>query len=47
MDRLLAAVETGPALAGRLLAYVEADLDRFTEGAPQPDDIALLVLSTD
>ncbi len=33
--------------AGELLAHVEADLNAFTEGAPQQDDVTFLVLTGD
>ena len=46
-DRLTAAVAAAPGKAGDLLAHVEADLDAFTEGAPQQDDVTFLVLTKD
>ena len=46
-DRLIAAIAAAPQNAGELLAHVEADLNAFTEGAPQSDDVALLVLTKD
>jgi len=43
-DRLIAAVAAGPRNAAELLAHVEADLNAFTQGAPQSDDVTLLTL---
>jgi serine phosphatase RsbU (regulator of sigma subunit) len=45
--RLAAAIAAAPRQAAELLAHVEADLDAFTEGAPQQDDVTLLVLTRD
>ena len=47
VDRLTAAITTAPRKAGELLAHVEADLNAFTEGTPQQDDVTLLVLTKD
>jgi serine phosphatase RsbU (regulator of sigma subunit) len=47
VDRLTAAIATAPQKAGELLAHVEADLNAFTEGTPQQDDVTLLVLTKD
>jgi serine phosphatase RsbU (regulator of sigma subunit) len=46
-DRLIAAIAAAPRKAGELLAHVEADLDAFTESAPQQDDVTILVLTKD
>ena len=46
-DRLTAAISTAPRKAGELLAHVEADLNAFTEGAPQLDDVTFFVLTKD
>ena len=46
-DRLTAAIAAAPRRAGELLAQVEADLNVFTEGAPQHDDVTILVLTKD
>ena len=46
-DRLTAAIAAAPRKAGELLAQVEADLDVFTGGAPQQDDVTILVLTKD
>jgi serine phosphatase RsbU (regulator of sigma subunit) len=43
--RLTATIAAAPPKAGELLAHVEADLNTFTEGAPQQDDVTLLVLT--
>jgi serine phosphatase RsbU (regulator of sigma subunit) len=42
---LTAAISVAPKLAGELLAYVEADLKNFTQGARFKDDVTFLVLS--
>lgn len=47
IDRLTAAITAAPRTAGELLAHIEADLNAFTEGAPQQDDVTLLVLTKD
>ena len=47
INRLTAAIAAGPRKAGELLAHVEADLNAFTEGAPQQDDVTFLVLTKD
>jgi serine phosphatase RsbU (regulator of sigma subunit) len=47
INRLTAAIAAAPRKAGELLAHVEADLNAFTEGAPQQDDITFLVLTKD
>jgi serine phosphatase RsbU (regulator of sigma subunit) len=46
-DRLTAVIAAAPRKAGELLAHVEADLNAFTEGAPQQDDVTFLVLVKD
>ena len=46
-NRLTAAIAAAPRKAGELLAHVEADLNTFTEGAPQQDDVTFLVLTKD
>jgi sigma-B regulation protein RsbU (phosphoserine phosphatase) len=45
--RLSAAFTFGPAGHAELLARIEEDLNAFTAGAPQEDDITLLVLARD
>jgi len=47
INRLTAAIAAAPRKAGELLAHVEADLNTFTEGAPQQDDITFFVLTKD
>jgi len=47
VGRLTAAIAAAPPKAGELLAHVEADLNAFTEGAPQQDDVTFLVLTRD
>jgi len=47
INRLTAAITAAPRKAGELLAHVEADLNAFTEGAPQQDDVTFLVLTRD
>lgn len=47
INRLTAAIGAAPRKAGELLAHLEADLNAFVEGAPQADDVTLLVLSQD
>lgn len=47
INRLTAAIAAAPRKAGELLAHVEADLNAFTEGAPQQDDVTFLVLTKD
>lgn len=47
INRLTAAIAAAPRKAGELLAQVEADLNAFTEGAPQQDDVTFLVLTKD
>jgi serine phosphatase RsbU (regulator of sigma subunit) len=46
-DRLTAAIAAAPRKASELLAHVEVDLNAFTEGAPQQDDITFFVLTKD
>lgn len=46
-DRLAASVRAAPCRAGDLLGHVKADLEAFTNGAPQQDDVTLLVLTRD
>jgi len=45
INRLIAAIAATPRKAGELLAHVEAVLNAFNEGAPQQDDVTLLVLT--
>lgn len=47
IDRLTAAIAAAPLKAGKLLEHVEAVLNAFTEGAPQQDDVTLLILTKD
>ncbi len=47
INRLTAAIAAAPRKVGELLAHVEADLNAFIEGAPQQDDVTLLVLTKD
>jgi serine phosphatase RsbU (regulator of sigma subunit) len=47
LRRLTAAISGGPGEADKLLAHVEADLNAFTGGAAQQDDVTLLVVSKD
>jgi serine phosphatase RsbU (regulator of sigma subunit) len=47
INRLTAAIAAAPRTAGELLAHVEADLNAFTQGAPQQDDVTFLVLTRD
>jgi sigma-B regulation protein RsbU (phosphoserine phosphatase) len=47
VDRLTAVISTAPRKADELLTYIEADLNAFTEGAPQQDDVTFLVLTKD
>jgi serine phosphatase RsbU (regulator of sigma subunit) len=47
INRLTAAIVAAPRKAGELLAHLEADLNAFTEGAPQHDDVTFLVLTKD
>ena len=47
VGRLTAAIAAAPRKAGELLAHVEADLNAFTEGTPQQDDVTILVLTAD
>ena len=47
INRLTASITAAPRKAGELLAHVEADLNAFTEGAPQQDDVTFLVLTRD
>ena len=47
INRLTAAIAAAPGKAGELLAHVEADLNAFTEGTPQQDDITFLILTKD
>ncbi len=45
--RLAGAVAAAPQKADEILAYLEADLEAFTNGAPRQDDVTLLVLTAD
>jgi sigma-B regulation protein RsbU (phosphoserine phosphatase) len=47
VGRLTAAISTAPPKAGELLAHLEADLNAFTGGTPQQDDVTFLVLTKD
>ena len=47
INRLTAAVTAAPRQADELLAHVEADLNAFTKGAAQQDDVTFLVLTRD
>jgi sigma-B regulation protein RsbU (phosphoserine phosphatase) len=47
IDRLTAAVAAGPRKARELLAHIEADLNAFTQGALQSDDVTLFILTKD
>ena len=47
IDRLTAVISTAPRKADELLTFIEADLNAFTKGAPQQDDVTLLVLTKD
>jgi serine phosphatase RsbU (regulator of sigma subunit) len=47
VDRLTTVISTAPRKADELLTYIEADLNAFTEGAPQQDDVTFLVLTKD
>jgi len=47
INRLTTAIAAAPRKAGELLAHVEADLNAFTEGTPQQDDVTFLVLTRD
>jgi serine phosphatase RsbU (regulator of sigma subunit) len=47
IHRLTAAIAAAPRTVGELLAYLEADLNAFVEGAPQADDITFVVLAHD
>lgn len=44
---LITAINTAPRQASELLTHVEADLNTFTRGAPQQDDVTLFVLTKD
>jgi sigma-B regulation protein RsbU (phosphoserine phosphatase) len=44
-NRLTAALAAAPREAGELLTHLETDLDAFTEGTPQQDDVTWLVLT--
>ncbi len=47
VDRLTTAIAAAPRKAVDLLAHLEADLNTFTEGAPEQDDVTFLVLTKD
>jgi len=47
IDRLTAAIDAAPPKAGEILAHIEADLNAFTDGAPQQDDVTFLLLTKD
>jgi phosphoserine phosphatase RsbU/P len=47
IDRLTAAITAAPRKASELLAYLEVDLNAFTEGALQQDDVTFMVLTKD
>jgi serine phosphatase RsbU (regulator of sigma subunit) len=44
IERLTDAVASAPGNSREILAFLTADLDAFIEGAPQQDDITLLIL---
>lgn len=46
-DHLAAAISNAPGDAVEILAHLEADLNAFTEGAPEQDDVTILVLARD
>ncbi len=46
-ERLMAALRNEHASAPELLDHLRADLAAFTQGAPQPDDITLFVLTSE
>ncbi|MFH1186217.1 MAG: GAF domain-containing SpoIIE family protein phosphatase [Chloroflexota bacterium] len=46
-DRLIMAIAAAPRNAGEVLSHVEADLNAFTQGTPQSDDVAFLALTKD
>jgi serine phosphatase RsbU (regulator of sigma subunit) len=46
-DHLMAAISSAPGEAAEILAHLEADLVAFTEGAPEQDDVTILVLTRD
>jgi phosphoserine phosphatase RsbU/P len=45
LERLTAAFRSAPGKAGELLAHVETDLNVFSAGAPQTDDVTFLALT--
>jgi serine phosphatase RsbU (regulator of sigma subunit) len=45
INRLTAVISAAPRKADELLTYIEADLNAFTEGGPQQDDVTILVLT--
>lgn len=45
IHRLTAAIAAAPHKASEILEHLEADLKAFTDGAPQQDDVTLLVLT--
>jgi serine phosphatase RsbU (regulator of sigma subunit) len=47
INHLTAAINTAPRKASELLAHIEADLNAFTKGAPQHDDVTWFVLTKD
>lgn len=47
MDRLTSAIRTAPRKAGELLRQLETELESYTKGAPQQDDVTFLVLTRD
>jgi serine phosphatase RsbU (regulator of sigma subunit) len=44
-NRLVAAITAAPRKSGELLTHLEADLNAYTKGAPQQDDVTFLVLT--
>lgn len=46
-NRLVTAISVAPRKASELLAYIEADLNAFTKGAADQDDVTFLVLAKD
>ena len=47
VERLQAAVRSGPPSARDLLEALRTDLAVFTQGASQPDDITMLLMTVD
>jgi sigma-B regulation protein RsbU (phosphoserine phosphatase) len=47
IDRLSAAISAAPRKPEETLAYIESNLNDFTEGAPLQDDVTILVIIKD